>query len=67
VAAAVVEFLYGPLAENPQRVGKPLRGEFEGQHSARRGQYRIRYRILAEEVVVQVVDIAHRSDAYRPR
>jgi hypothetical protein len=25
VAVAVVDFLYGPLAEDPYRVGKPLR------------------------------------------
>jgi hypothetical protein len=30
VAAACVEFLYGPLAENPHRVGAPLRKPFEG-------------------------------------
>jgi mRNA interferase RelE/StbE len=30
VAAAVVDFLYGPLAEAPYRVGKPLRFRLEG-------------------------------------
>jgi mRNA-degrading endonuclease RelE of RelBE toxin-antitoxin system len=30
LAAACVEFLYGPLAENPHRVGAPLRKPFEG-------------------------------------
>ena len=30
VAAAAVEFIYGSLAENPYRVGKPLRRELEG-------------------------------------
>lgn len=64
VAAAVVEFLYGPLAENPRRVGKPLRFELEGQHSARRGSYRVIYRIEEERVVVVVLKIAHRADAY---
>jgi hypothetical protein len=29
-AAAVVDFLYGALAEDPYRVGKPLRLELEG-------------------------------------
>ena len=61
-AAAAVEFIYGPLAENPQRVGKPLRFELEGLHSARRGDVRIIYRIAE---VVTVVAIEHRSDAYR--
>ena len=45
VAAAAVEFIYGPVAANPRRVGKPLRREMEGLHSARRGDFRIIYRI----------------------
>lgn len=45
VAAAVVEFISGPLIENPQRVGKALRNELEGLHSARRGTFRVVYRI----------------------
>ena len=36
VATAVVEFVYGPLAGNPTRVGRPLRFELEGMHSAHR-------------------------------
>ena len=39
VAAACVEFLYGPLAENPRRVGAPLRKPFDGHWRARRGKY----------------------------
>ncbi|MCU1617744.1 MAG: plasmid stabilization system [Frankiales bacterium] len=35
VAVAVVDFLYGPLAEDPHRVGKPLRFQLEGYWSAR--------------------------------
>lgn len=64
VAAAVVDFLYGPLAENPQRVGKPLRLQLEGYWSARRGQYRVIYSIHDDEVLVRVVRISHRADAY---
>jgi mRNA interferase RelE/StbE len=41
VATAVVEFLYGSLAENPHRVGKPLKLGLEGMHSAGRGDYRV--------------------------
>lgn len=55
VAAAVVGFLYGPLADNPHRVGKALRFELEGRWSARRGQYRVIYRIDDGRVVVEVV------------
>ncbi len=38
VATAAVEFSYGPLADNPQRVGKALRFELAGYYSARRGE-----------------------------
>jgi len=66
VLSAVAKFLIGPLAENPHRVGHPLRGPFLGEWSARRGTYRIRYRIKEEAVIVLVVRIAHRADVYRP-
>ena len=66
VAAAVVEFLTGALVENPRRVGKPLRGELAGIHSARRGTYRVLYRINEENQEVVVLRIDHRNDAYRP-
>ncbi len=62
VATAAVEFIYGPVAENPHRIGKPLRFEMAGLHSARRGDYRVIYRITD---VVTIVAIEHRSDAYR--
>lgn len=65
VAAACVGFLFGPLAENPLRVGAPLRAPFVGQWRTRRGEYRVRYRIDEAEHVVYVLDIDHRRDAYR--
>jgi mRNA-degrading endonuclease RelE of RelBE toxin-antitoxin system len=64
VAAAVWQFVSGPLLDNPHRVGKPLRFELEGYHSARRGQYRVIYRVAEHEVIVDVIKISHRSDAY---
>lgn len=64
VATAVVDFLFGALAQNPYRVGKPLRFDLEGFYSARRGQYRVIYSIHDEQVQVQVVRISHRADAY---
>jgi len=64
VAAAVWQFVSGPLLENPHRVGKRLRLELEGYYSARRGQYRVVYRIDDHEVVVDVIKISHRGNAY---
>jgi mRNA interferase RelE/StbE len=65
VAAACLEFLYGPLASDPHRVGAPLRKPFEGHWRARRGEYRVRYTIDDERKTVTVVDVSHRRDAYR--
>ena len=67
VAAAVVEFMVGPLCSEPARVGRPLQRELAGYHSARRGAYRIVYRIDANDHTVRVVRIEHRSDVYRNR
>lgn len=64
VAAAAFEFIAGPLAENPKRVGKPLRAPLAPLWSARRGDYRILYRIEDQRLVVQVVTIEHRRDVY---
>jgi mRNA interferase RelE/StbE len=64
-ANACVEFLYGPLAADPHRVGAPLRKPFEGQWRARRGEYRVRYLIDDQNDTVTVTDVSHRRDAYR--
>lgn len=65
VAAACVEFIFGALAADPRRVGAPLRKPFEGQWRARRGEYRVRYRIDEQAETVYVLDVDHRRDAYR--
>lgn len=67
VATAVVEFIYGGLAENPRRVGHELTLELAGLHSARRGDFRVLYRINEDQDVVTIVNIDHRADVYRRR
>lgn len=67
VATAIVEFVYGSLAANPPRVGRPLKLNLEGLHSARRGDYRVIYRIHTDQRSVDVIAVEHRADAYRPR
>jgi mRNA interferase RelE/StbE len=64
VATSVIEFVYGPLAGNPSRVGRPLRFELEGAWSAHRGDYRVVYRIDEPGRRVAVLAIGHR-DVYR--
>ncbi len=64
-AVAAWEFISGPLAEAPHRVGTPLKAPFDGQWRARRGEYRVRYEIDDAERIDRVLDITHRRDAYR--
>ncbi len=67
VAAAVIEFVTTALIREPRRVGKPLRRELIGIWSARRGTYRILYRVRDDTREVIVLRIEHRGEVYRPR
>ena len=67
VAAAVLEFCQDALGVNPHRVGKPLFGPLAGCNAARRGTYRIVYRIDESTHTVHILDIGHRADVYRSR
>ena len=67
VAAASVEFSTGSLSAAPRRVGTPLRRELAGLYSARRGTFRVLYRIDDAEHLVTVVRVEHRTEAYRRR
>lgn len=66
VAFAVIDFMTGPLLDSPRRVGAPLRDELEGVWSARRGTYRILYRIDDDRNEVIVLRVGHRGEVYRP-
>lgn len=65
IAFAAYEFVVGPLLDNPHRVGKRLQPPLGDRHSARRGTYRVIYRIDDEQRLVTVVAVSPRSDAYR--
>jgi mRNA-degrading endonuclease RelE of RelBE toxin-antitoxin system len=67
VRAAVLEAIFGTIAENPQRSGKALRGELEGLHAARRGDFRIVYEIDDRARVVLIHRAQHRRTIYRQR
>ncbi len=64
VAMAVGDFLTGALLDKPHLVGKPLTRDLAGYHSARRGAYRVVYRIEDNSRTVHVVRIDHRADVY---
>jgi mRNA interferase RelE/StbE len=65
VAPAVIEFATMTLPTNPLRMSKPLRGDLEGLHSARRGDYRVLFSLEEDSATLLIVRIAHRADAYR--
>jgi len=64
VASAVLETI-DHIGGAPHRIGKPVRLELEGLWTARRGPYRVVYRIEEEDRLVEIVTIDHRSDVYR--
>ncbi|MGH2554267.1 MAG: type II toxin-antitoxin system RelE family toxin [Actinomycetota bacterium] len=64
-AAAVVEFMLGPLVEDPRRVGNRLHRELEGLWAARRGPYHVVYEIDEEAKEIHVLRVDHRADVYR--
>lgn len=67
VRTAVLEAIFGSIAENPRRAGKPLTGELEGLHVARRGEFRVIYEIDDAARTVLIHRAQHRRSAYRSR
>lgn len=67
IAAAIVEFITGALADNPLRLSKPLRAELASYRSARRGDYRVLFRIDEDKRALLVVAVKHRAHIYRPQ
>lgn len=67
VRDAALAAIFGPITENPQRLGKPLVGELEGLRSTRRGDYRIIYEIFEDDQTVLIHRVQHRRDVYRSR
>ena len=65
VAFAAMETIGRSIAVNPYRAGRALDEPFDGYYSARRGTYRIIYRIDEAKHQVEIHSIRHRRDAYR--
>jgi mRNA-degrading endonuclease RelE of RelBE toxin-antitoxin system len=67
VAIGASDFITGPLADNPHRVGKELDAPLKSVRSARLMQnWRILYVVDEAAHTVIVRAILHRRDAYRP-
>ena len=52
------------LADNPH-LGKQLEGDLQGFYSTRVWPYRIIYKIYQKDLVILIVEIAHRQGAYK--
>lgn len=52
------------LACDPKGLGKPLKGEFQGYWRYRWGDYRVIYKISEREILITVLRISNRKDAY---
>jgi len=57
--------IFGPLSEKPYRLGGALRGQLAGLRSARRGSYRIIYRVDDRQDRIEIIHIDHRGGVYR--
>ena len=67
IVPALLEGLYGSIARDPWRMSKPLQDELAGLRVARRGQYRIVFRIDERKRLIVVRRIDHRRGVYRSR
>ncbi|MDD5195702.1 MAG: type II toxin-antitoxin system RelE/ParE family toxin [Candidatus Omnitrophica bacterium] len=52
------------LAQDPKRLGKPLKGDFQGYWRYRLGDYRVIYKISEREILIIVLRISNRKDVY---
>jgi mRNA interferase RelE/StbE len=65
VSEPLVAFIFGGLAADPKRRGKPLQRELDGRWSARRGDFRVVYRIDESTKTLFVLKVGHRNHIYR--
>ena len=63
----ITEYVYPLIKRNPH-YGlniKRLKGEYSEFYRFRIGDYRLFYSIHENEIIVYIIDIEHRKDAYR--
>lgn len=65
IAAAVAEFITATLPTDPYLMSQPLRFELEGWRVARRGSYRVTFRVIDDRHILFIGRIEHRAHAYR--
>ncbi len=52
------------LARDPEGLGKPLKGDFQGYWRYRWGDYRVIYKISQKDILILILRIAHRKEVY---
>ena len=60
----VLEQRIASAEEGPRSYGKPLKGQLKGLWRFRVGEYRVLCQLLDEELVILVVEVVARKDAY---
>ena len=63
VVGRVLQAIRATLAEDPY-AGKRLKGRYAGLYRYRVADYRIIYEVLPRRLVVSVLRVRHRKDAY---
>ena len=53
------------LRKDPVNLGKPLTGQFKGLYRYRVGNYRVIYEINQQDIVIIVIRIGNRKEAYQ--
>lgn len=58
----IVKTIKKKLFLEPDKIGKPLSGEFRGYWRLKVGDYRVIYKIIKNEIIVLVIKIGIRRD-----
>lgn len=64
-AAKIIVRVREHLAEHPLRLGKALTGIFKGLYRYRFGDYRIIFAVARQEIIITILRVALRREAYR--
>ncbi len=65
VARSIVDSIKNRLADNPLKLGRPLKGIFKGLYRYRYGDYRVVYALDRADKKIIILHIRHRKEAYR--
>jgi mRNA interferase RelE/StbE len=64
-AGKIVSRVKGYLSQDPEKLGKPLKGVLKGLYRYRIGDYRIMYSIDRAENQISILYVGRRKDIYR--